>query len=259
MELLKNKKILITGLLNKRSIAFFVLKKCVENGAKVGITCQNDYIKNKNIKLLNKENILYDFIEVLDVSEKESFEQLHEKIKLKWDKIDGLLFSIAYAPIDSFNKKFLELKDSEISSAINLSASSYLNLIQSLKDLFKEGTSLVSLSFDTDLYVPNYNAMAPAKKVLETISLYLAEDLGSNGIRINTIRSGPIKTISSSIIPKPKGFYEGIINNSMLKKELTGEDVANTSLFLLSDLSSKITGEIISVDCGLSKKRILNN
>ena len=256
MELVKNKKILLTGLLNKRSIAYGIAKVLSKEGAILGLTCQNNKIKQKLIKQLDKDEINYDFIEVLDVTKKEDISSLSKTIDKKWSKFDGLLHSIAFAPIDTFNKSFLSIDSNDFLTSINISAVSLHTLVSHLYLKMNKNSSIVSLSFDTDKYVPNYNIMSVSKKALESISLYLGEELGNHSIRINVLRSSPIQTIASSIIPKPQDFFKRIKESSMLKKELTTEDIGDTCLFLFSDLSKKITGETINVDCGLSKKNL---
>lgn len=254
MDLVKNKKIILTGLLNKRSIAYGVARVLSKQGAILGLTCQSEKIKSKLIKQLDKDNIKYDFIELLDVTKKEDIDNLSEKIKSEWITFDGLLHSIAFAPIDSFNKSFLSINSEEFLNSINISAVSLHTLVSKLHVLMNKYSSIVSLSFDTDKYVPNYNIMSISKKALESISLYMGEELGEHSIRINILRSSPIQTLASSVIPKPKDFFQKMKDSSMIKEELNSEDIGNTCLFLFSDLSKKITGETINIDCGLSKK-----
>jgi enoyl-[acyl-carrier protein] reductase I len=254
---LKDKKILITGILNHRSIAYHVMKKAKSLNANIWITCQNDRIKSKIEKQLKKDNIKDINVSILDVTKKDDFINLKKIIEKKFGSLDGILHSIAYADINSFSKKFIDLTDKEIDSASNISATSLHTLTKTMKPLLNEFSSIISLSLDVSQIIPNYNAMAIAKNQLEFISKYIANDLGEyNNTRVNVIQSNPIKTIASSIIPKPENFDSQIIKNSMIKQMVNAEDIANLASFLFSDLSLKITGETIAVDCGLKKKKI---
>lgn len=254
---LKGKKILITGVLNHRSIAYSIVKKILEYKGQIWITCQNEKTKKRIERQLKKDELTVDCISILDVTKKEDYDNLKKDLEEKWNRFDGFLHSIAFAQIDSFQKDFIELTSEEINEACNISATSLHEMTKKLKDLLNEESSIVSLSLDTNLVFPNYNAMAIAKGNLENLSKYLANEIGKhNNSRMNVIQSNPIKTIASSIIPKPEYFEEQILKNSMVQRTVTGEEVANLALFLFSDLSKCITAEVIAVDSGLKKKKL---
>lgn len=254
---LNNKKILITGVINHRSLSYHVLKKISQYNATIWITCQTERIKSKIEKQLNKEKIKYHKVSVLDITKDNDLNKLYQEIKKEWINLDGILHSIAFAPIESFQKKFIDLDPEEIDKANNISSTSFHKLSKKFRDILNEYSSIITLSLDVSLVIPNYNAMVIAKNNLETIAKYLADDLGEeSNTRVNVIQSNPVKTIASSLIPKHKDFEQQMIKNSMIKDLVNGEDIANLALFLFSDLSKKITGEVIAVDSGLKKKKI---
>ncbi|OUR99663.1 enoyl-ACP reductase [Halobacteriovorax marinus] len=248
---LKNKKIVVLGLANKRSIAWGILQNLKARGATIGIC----YFHQSNLKRVKPlaEEIEADFYIEADVTKTEEIENLHNVIKEKWGTFDGLVHSIAFSPSEEFNKRFHECSKKGFFETLDISAFSLVSLCQVLKPLFSNNFSIISMTYyGSKKVLPGYNLMGVAKAALESITMYLAHDLGRDGIRVNAISAGPIKTLAAVGIPNFSTFLDNIKDHSPLKKNVTIQDVGNLASFLLSDNSSSITGQVHYVDAGIS-------
>ncbi|AGF47146.1 enoyl-[acyl-carrier protein] reductase I [Candidatus Kinetoplastibacterium desouzaii TCC079E] len=252
MTLLKNKKILITGVISNRSIAFGIAKSCKEQGAILALTYANEKLKDRVLEL--SEELNCNICLKCDVNSDDSIENLKNEISNYWHNIDGFVHSIAFANKDAISDKFLDGMNREnFRIAHEVSSYSLPALVKALLPLMHSKTSIVTLSYiGSTRYVPNYNMMGLAKASLESSIKYIANDLGSQGIRANVISSGPIKTLAASGIKDFSKILKHVENNAPLKRNVTITDVGNAAVFLLSDLSSGITGEILNVDAGFS-------
>ncbi|SDN99251.1 Enoyl-[acyl-carrier-protein] reductase [NADH] [Desulfonauticus submarinus] len=247
--LLKDKKALIFGVANNKSIAYGIAKAFKEQGASLAFNYLGEALK-KRVQPLSKE-LGGDFIFDCDVSNDEQIEQAKQLVEEKWGKVDILIHSVAFAKREDLKGRFIETSREGFHIALDISAYSLVRLCQAFEPLFTEQASIITLSYyGAQKVVRNYNVMGVAKAALEASVRYLALDLGENNIRINAISAGPIKTLAASGISGFKTIFKTIEEKAPLKRNVTQEDVAKTALYLASDLSSGVTGEVIFVDSG---------
>lgn len=249
MEILKNKNIIIMGIRNKKSIAWGVAKRAHEQGANLILTCENEK-ERETIEELTK-NFNNPLILKCDVSDDKQVESLFNAIKENVHEIHGIVHCIAHANHSDLRKTFLDTSREGFAHAMDISAYSLLTIAKHAKDFMHEGGSIVTLSYHGALKVmPGYNVMGAAKAALESTVIYLANELGPIGIRVNTISPGPIKTVSSKDINDFDNLFETVERKSPLRKAVTAEDVGDAAVFFLSDLSKSVTGELLYVDNG---------
>ena len=243
--LLKNKKILIMGIRNKWSIAWGAAKVAAENGAEL--------IENRTkIEELLSE-IPYKKAYSCDVSDDNEIKEVFEKIKSECGKIDGILHSIAHANTEDLRNDFIYTSKEGFSHANDISAYSFVAVARIAKelDMLNEEASLVSLTYyGSNKVLEGYNVMGVAKAALECSVRYLADNLGPEGIRVNAISAGPIKTLSAKGIKDFSTMLKAIEEKAPLRRNVTIEEVGNAVVFLFSNMSRAITGQIIYADNG---------
>lgn len=247
--LMQGKRGLIVGVANKRSIAWAIAQRCHEQGAELAFSYQSERL-GENVKELTAEipdSVLFQ----MDVSDDAQVKAGFDLLKSKWGKLDFLVHAVAYAPRQALEGDFVSTSREDFRVALDVSAYSLPVLAHGAKDLMAGGGSIIALSYlGSERVMPNYNVMGVAKAALEASVRYLAYDLGKHRIRVNAISAGPIKTLAASGI---KGFgkiLDFVAENAPLKRNVTIEQVGNTAAFLLSDLASGITAEIMHVDSG---------
>lgn len=247
--LLKGKKALIFGVANNRSIAYGIAKAFHENGAQLAFNYMGDAIK-KRVEPIS-ETLNGDFIFPCDVTDEEQIAQSVEIVKEKWGKVDTIVHSVAFASKDDLQGRFIDTSRDGFLLAMNVSAYSLVALCKAYEPILNPGASVMCLTYyGAQKVVPNYNVMGVAKAALECSVRYLASDFGKNNIRINAISAGPIKTLSASGISDFRLILNHIEEHSPLHRNVTIDEVGNSALYLASDLSSAVTGEIHFVDCG---------
>jgi enoyl-[acyl-carrier protein] reductase I len=247
--LLEGKRFLITGVLTPQSIAFAAARSVQELGGEIVLTNfgRGVSLTEKVAKRLPEPP---DVLE-LDVNEPGHIVGVRDELEGRWGSLDGFLHAIAFAPQDALGGNFLNTGWESVATAVRTSAFSLKELATGMAPLMREGGSIVSLDFDATVAWPIYDWMGVAKAGLESVSRYLARDLGPKGIRVNTVSAGPLRTMAGKGIP---GF--DAITDSWGRRAPLGWDatdptpVGNTVAFLLSDLSRGITGELIHVDGG---------
>lgn len=247
--IMQGKKGLIMGLANKFSIAYGISESLKKQGAELIFTAQTDYFKNKISDIANE----FGGHEVVlcDVSKDGEIENAFDKIAKDIGPIDFIVHSIAFSDKNELIGKYYNTSRANFLNAMNISCYSFTEVCKHSQKLMPNGGSLVTLTYyGSEKVVPNYNVMALAKSALETSVRYLADDLGEFGIRVNSISAGPIKTLAASGVGEFSKILEYERNRSPLKRNVTQKDIGDTCTFLLSDLASGITGEIIHVDCG---------
>jgi enoyl-[acyl-carrier protein] reductase I len=251
MGLLAGRKILITGLLSNRSIAYGVAKAAHREGAQLAFTYQNDRFKER------VEDMAREFGSSIalpcDVANDEEIAALFASLGRQWDGLDGLLHAIAYASREAIAGELLDgLSRKAFLEAHEVSAYSFPALAKAALPMMQgRRASLVTLSYlGAERVVPHYNTMGLAKASLEASVRYLAANLGPQGIRVNGISAGPIKTLAAAGIAGFGKILKFVEDNAPLRRNVTTEDVGNTAAFLLSELASGITGEVIYVDAG---------
>ena len=253
MGFLADKKILITGLLSKHSIAYGIAKACHREGAQLAFTYQNERFEDRIKKFANEFGS--ELIFPLDVSNDEQINQLFADLGQHWDGLDGLVHSIAYAPTEAIEGDFLEgISRESFRIAHDISSYSYPALAKAARPLMQgRKSSLLALSYlGAERTMPNYNTMGLAKASLEAATRYLAFCLGPEGIRANAISAGPIKTLAASGIGNFGKLLSYNSHHAPLRRNVTIEEVGNAAAFMLSDLASGITGEIMYVDGGMN-------
>lgn len=249
--MLENKVGMIFGVANKRSIAWACAEACLNAGAKLAFTYQGERLK-ENVEKLTKD--LPDALVVpCDVTNQQEVDAAFAAVGEKYGKLDFLVHSIAFAPREALEGEFLTTSREAFLTAMEISAFSLPQLALAALPLMKDGGSIVCMSYyGAEKVVQNYNVMGVAKAALEASTRYLAEDLGKHKIRVNAISAGPINTLSARGVKNMGTMLKHIASNAPLRRNVEASEVGNTALFLVSDLSSAITGETIYVDCGFN-------
>lgn len=249
--MLENKVGMIFGVANKRSIAWACAVACAAQGAKLAFTYQGERLR-ENVEKLTSE--MKDSVVVpCDVTNPAEVEAAFKTVKEKYGKLDFLIHSIAFAPREALEGDFVSTSREAFLTALEISAYSLPQLALAAKPLMTDGGSIVTMSYyGAEKVVQNYNVMGVAKAALESSVRYLAADLGKHNIRVNAISAGPINTLSARAVKNMGAMLGYIAERAPLKRNVEAAEVGSTALFLVSDLASAITGEIIYVDCGFN-------
>ncbi len=252
MAFLQGKKILITGLLSNRSIAYGIALACKREGAELAFTYVGERFKDRITDFAKEFGS--DLIFECDVSSDDQINALFVDLAKSWDQLDGLVHSIGFAPREAIAGDFLEgLSREGYKIAHDISAYSFPALAKAALPMLRPNSALLTLTYLGSVRIaPYYNTMGLAKASLEASIRYLAESLGPKGIRVNGISAGPIKTLAASGIKDFSKLLGLAAANAPLRRNVTIEDVGNTAAFLLSDLAAGITSEITYVDGGFS-------
>ena len=247
--MLENKVGMIFGVANKRSIAWACAEACSAKGAKLAFTYQGERLK-ENVEKLTKD--LPDSLVVpCDVTNQQEVDAAFQAVGEKYGKLDFLVHSIAFAPREALEGEFLTTSREAFTTALEISAFSLTQLTLAAVPLMTDGGSIVTMSYyGAEKVVMNYNVMGVAKAALEASTRYLAADVGRHNIRVNAISAGPINTLSARGVKNMGSLLNYMAEKAPLKRNVQASEVGNTALFLVSDLSSAITGETIYVDCG---------
>jgi enoyl-[acyl-carrier protein] reductase I len=247
--LMAGKKGLIMGVANNRSIAWNIAKAVSNEGAELAFTYQGDAL----LKRINPlaESIGSDFIMPCDVTDSTSIERVFNKIQKKWGKLDFLLHGIAFSNKEELTGKYLDTTATNFTQTMQISCYSFTEICQKAQPLMTDGGSLLTLTYaGSERVMPHYNVMGVAKAALEASVRYLAEDLGSQNIRVNALSAGPMKTLAASGIGDFRYILKWNEHNSPLRRNVSPDDVGGSGMYLLSNLSSGVTGETHHVDCG---------
>lgn len=251
MGFLQGKKILVTGLASNLSIAYGIAQAMHREGAEIALSYQNEKLKSR-VEKMGAEFGVKVYLP-LDVADEEQVENAFAALKQEWGVLDGLVHAIAFAPREAIEGRFLDGCTREnFTLAHEISAYSFPLLMRYAYPLMKDrqAAALALTYLGAVQAVPNYNTMGLAKASLEASIRYLAADLGQDGIRVNGISAGPIRTLAASGIKDFRKMLKGFEKTAPLKRCVTIEEVGNTAAFLCSDLASGITGEITYVDGG---------
>jgi enoyl-[acyl-carrier protein] reductase I len=246
---MKGKKGLIIGVANNKSIAYGIAKACKEQGAELAFTFLNEQLE-KRVRPIAEE-FGSSFVYELDVQNPAHIEALPGMIEKDFGKIDFFVHAVAFAPREALDGAFMNTTKEAFEIAMNVSVFSLIELTKALVPVMSENGSILTLSYLGGVkYIPHYNVMGVAKAALEMSVRYLAVDLGAQGIRVNAISAGPIKTLAASGIGDFRFILKWNEANSPLRKNVTIEEVGNSAMYLLSDLSSGVSGEVHYVDAG---------
>ncbi len=246
---LAGKTAVVFGLANKRSIAWGIAQKLSEAGATMAICYQNERMKLEAEDLIKELPGASGF--QCDVSSDEQVETLFAALKEKYGKIHTLVHAVAFAPAADLRGEFINTSRDGFRVAMDVSVYSLIAVSRAAAPLMTEGGSIMTLSFyAAEKVVPNYNVMAIAKAGLECTTRYLASNLGSKNIRVNAISAGPIKTLAARGVGDLSEMLKSHADRAPLHRNVDQLEVGGAALFLASDLSSAITGEVLYVDCG---------
>jgi enoyl-[acyl-carrier protein] reductase I len=253
MPILAGRKILVTGLLSNRSIAFGIARAARREGASIALTYQNDRFKDRAEEM--GRELGADLALPCDVTNDSEIEALFQQLKDRWNGLDGLVHALAFAPREAIAGDFLDgLSREAFRQAHDISSYSFPALAKAALPLMQgRNASLLTLTYlGAERVVPNYNTMGLAKASLEASVRYLASSLGPRGIRVNGISAGPIKTLAAAGIGGFGKILKFVEEHAPLRRNVTIDDVGNVAAFLLSDMAAAVTGEILYVDAGFS-------
>ncbi len=247
--LLAGKRGIIMGVANNRSIAWGIARKAAEQGAEIAFTFQGEALE-KRVRPL-AESVGSDIILPCDVTDGASIDAVFEELEKRWGKIDFLVHAIAFSDKTGLTGRYVDTTPENFAMSLNISCYSFTAVAQRAEKLMANGGSMITLSYyGAEKVIPHYNIMGVAKAALEASVKYLARDLGPNGIRVNSLSAGPIKTLAAAGIGDFRYILKWNELNSPLGRNVTTDEVGNSGVYLLSDLSSGVTGENHHVDSG---------
>jgi enoyl-[acyl-carrier protein] reductase I len=248
--LMKGKRALITGVANERSLAWAIAQAFHAEGAELAFTYPGEAM-GKRVRPL-AESIGSRIILDCDVSRDEAIDRTVADVRKAWDRMDVLVHSIGFAPREALDGRFTDVTTRDAwRITMDVSAYSLIGLSRAFKPLLPPGASILTLTYDAaQKVVPHYNVMGVAKAALEASTRYLAHDLGKDGIRVNAISAGPVKTLAAAGIAGFRSMLADNAERTPLRRNIDQEDVARAALYLCSDLAKNVTGEILHVDAG---------
>ncbi len=247
--LMDGKRGLIMGVANNRSIAWGIARAVSGHGAELAFTYQNDALIKRVGPLA--ESVGSSFLLPCDVSDSGGLDRVFGQIADRWGGLDFVVHAIAYSDKDELKGRYIDTSPENFALSMNISCYSFTAVCKRASALLRDGGSLLTLTFSgAERVMPHYNVMGVAKAALEASVKYLAADLGRDNLRVNAISAGPIKTLAASGIGDFRYILKWNKLNSPLKRNVTIDDVGGAGLYLLSDLSSGVTGEVHHVDCG---------
>lgn len=247
---LKGKRGLVMGVANERSIAWGIAKACADAGAELAFTYQGEAF-GKRLEPL-AASVGSDFMVDVDVTDDASLDAAFEQLGARWDSLDFVVHAIAYSDKNELTGRILNTSRANFKNSMDISAYSFIEVARRAHPLMKEnGGTLLTLTYMGSTRVtPNYNVMGVAKAALEATTRYLANDLGPEGIRVNAISPGPMKTLAGAAIGGARKTYKHTDQNAPLRSNATLEAVGGTAVWLISEAGSCTTGEIVRVDGG---------
>ena len=246
---LNGKRGLIMGVANERSIAWGIAKACAEAGAELAFTYQGEAFGKRLAPLA--ESVGSDFMVDVDVTDEASLDAAFDKLAERWDRLDFVVHAIAYSDKSELQGRILNTTRANFKNSMDISVYSFIDVARRAHPLMTEGGTLLTLTYmGSNRVTPNYNVMGVAKAALESATRYLANDLGRDGIRVNAISPGPMKTLAGSAIGGARKTYKHTNENAPLGGNATLEAVGGTAVWLISDGGACTTGEIVRVDGG---------
>ena len=247
--IMSGKRGIIMGVANERSIAWGIAAAAAEQGAEIAFTYQGDALE-KRVRPL-AESIGSDIIIPCDVSSDKAIDDTFVTLKEKWDTIDFVVHAIAYSDKEELKGEYIDTSRDNFNTTMDISVYSFTAIAKRAAAMMPNGGSMITLTYyGAERVMPHYNVMGVAKAALESSVRYLAADLGSDKIRVNSLSAGPIKTLAASGIGDFRYILKWNQYNSPLRRNVTLEDVGGSGVYLLSDLSAGVTGETHHVDCG---------
>lgn len=247
--IMAGKRGLVLGVANSRSIAWGIARACADHGAVVGLTYQGDALK-KRVEPLAEQlgGVIFGHCDVTDAA---SIDAVFNAVEKKWGQLDFVVHAIAFSDKDELTGRYVDTSEQNFDRTMNISCYSLTAIAQRAEKLMPEGGSILTLTYyGAEKVMPHYNVMGVAKAALEASVKYLAVDLGPSNIRVNAISAGPIKTLAASGIGDFRYILKWNEYNAPMRRTVTIEEVGDSALYLLSDLSRGVTGEIHHVDSG---------
>ncbi|MEQ8400578.1 MAG: enoyl-ACP reductase FabI [Roseitalea porphyridii] len=247
--LMKGKRGLVIGLANNRSVAWGIAKSCAAHGAELAVTYQGESLKRRVEPLADELNALV--AGHLDVTEPASLDAVFEHLEKTWGRLDFLVHAVAFSDKDELTGRYVDTSRDNFLRTMDISVYSLTELARRASPLMSNGGSILTLTYyGAEKVMPHYNVMGVAKAALEASVRYLAVDLGPDKVRVNALSAGPIKTLAASGIGDFRYILKWNEYNSPLRKTVTIEEVGDAALYLLSDLSRSVTGEVHHADSG---------
>ncbi len=247
--LMRGKRGLIMGVANNRSIAWGIAKACHAHGAQIALSYQGDALKRRVEPLAAELNGLV--VGHCDVAEPATIDAVFDRVKAEWGTLDFLVHAIAFSDKDQLDGRYVDTTADNFTKTMLISCYSFTAIAQRAEKLMTQGGSMLTLTYyGAEKWMPHYNVMGVAKAALEASVRYLAADLGTDNIRVNAISSGPIKTLAASGIGDFRYILKWNEHNAPLRRSVTTEEVGDTAVYLLSDMSRGVTGEVHHVDAG---------
>ncbi|PIE42975.1 MAG: enoyl-[acyl-carrier-protein] reductase FabI [Gammaproteobacteria bacterium] len=252
MSLLSGKKVLVIGIASKLSIAKGIADACYREGAELALTYQNEKLKSRVEKFAEEYGNAATY--PCDVSSDQEITLLFEQLKQHWNQVDVIVHSVGFAPADQLEGDFASVTTRQgFAIAHDVSAYSFIAIAKAAKPMLSQSGSLLTLTYHGSRQtLPNYNVMGMAKASLEAGVRYLANSMGPDGIRVNAISAGPIRTLAASGIRSFRKMLAENEKRTPLRRNVTIDEVGNAAAFLCSDLASGVTGEIMYVDAGFN-------
>ncbi|SLN59755.1 enoyl-ACP reductase FabI [Roseisalinus antarcticus] len=248
-ELMRGKRGLIMGLANDKSIAWGIAKACAGAGADLAFSYQGDALKKRVDPLAAQ--LGSDMVLPCDVGDESSIDALFDGLKARWDRLDFVVHAIGFSDKSELRGRYVDTSRANFAMSMDISVYSFTAVMQRAEKMMTEGGAALTLTYyGAEQVMPHYNVMGVAKAALEASVRYMAEDLGKDGIRVNAISAGPIKTLAASGIGDFRYILKWNELNSPLRRNVTIDDVGGSALYLLSDLGSAVTGEVHHVDAG---------
>lgn len=250
-DLMKGKRGLVMGVANEKSIAWGMAQELHKHGAEMAFTYQGDAF-GKRVKPLAESigaNLLID----CDVSKEEELDAVFEKLKEEWGSLDFVIHAIAYSDKEELKGRYVDTSLQNFLTSMHISCYSFTSVMRRAAPMMNKGGSAVTLSYyGAEKAMPNYNVMGVAKAALEASVRYLAADLGPEGVRVNAISAGPMRTLAGAVIGSARTTFKYNVMTAPLRRSVELEELGGTALYLLSDLSGAVTGEVHYVDCGFN-------
>ncbi|HON01452.1 MAG TPA: enoyl-ACP reductase [Acidobacteriota bacterium] len=251
MGLLEGKRGVILGVANERSIAWSIARHAAQEGARLGFSFLGEAQERRVRPLV--ESIGGDLLHPMDVTSDRQVADFFEEVRKVWGSLDFLVHSVAFADKAALRDRFVATRRADFHLALDVSCYSLISVVREALPLFRRPASVLTLTYVGAVRaVPNYNVMGVAKAALEASVRYLAADLGPDGIRVNAVSAGPVKTLAASAIAGFKDLLGAYERATLLRRNITADDVGRSALYFLSDLSSGVTGEVHYVDAGFS-------
>lgn len=248
-DLMKGKRGLIMGLANDKSIAWGIAKACSDAGAELAFSYQGEALKKRVDPLA--ASVGSDIVLPCDVADEASIDALFNALQERWGKLDFIVHAIGFSDKGELRGRYVDTSRGNFLTSMDISVYSFTAVVQRAEKMMTDGGSCLTLTYyGAEKVMPHYNVMGVAKAALEASVRYMAEDLGKDGIRVNAISAGTIKTLAASGIGDFRLIMKWNEYNSPLRRTVTQEEVGNSALYLLSDLGSAVTGEVLHVDAG---------